>query len=123
MADLPQQPEWGIKLSKFFVVPQRWILAIMGFFAIFNAYTMRVCLSQAITVLVVKKNYTDKPQGESICEADEDSQGPISREGGSYEWSEDLRLRLSRPTNLPISHPAQPPHICDSTQTHSYSKQ
>ncbi|XP_016944953.2 putative inorganic phosphate cotransporter [Drosophila suzukii] len=89
MADLPQQPEWGIKLSKFFVVPQRWILAIMGFFAIFNAYTMRVCLSQAITVLVVKKNYTDKPQGESICDADEDSQGPISREGGSYEWSEE----------------------------------
>ncbi|XP_016961976.1 putative inorganic phosphate cotransporter [Drosophila biarmipes] len=89
MADVPQQPQWGIKLSKFFVVPQRWILAVMGFFAIFNAYTMRVCLSQAITVLVVKKNYTDKPHGESICEADEDSAGPTSREGGDYDWSEE----------------------------------
>ncbi|XP_016998312.2 putative inorganic phosphate cotransporter [Drosophila takahashii] len=89
MADTPQQPAWGLKMSKFFVLPQRWILAIMGFFAIFNAYTMRVCLSQAITVLVVRQNYTAKAKGESICEPDEDSAGPVAREGGSYEWSEE----------------------------------
>ncbi|XP_017068030.2 sialin [Drosophila eugracilis] len=93
MAD-PQkpQPEWGIKLSKFFVLPQRWILAIMGFFAIFNAYTMRVCLSQAITVLVVKKNYTAAAQqNEAICDADEESSDSSSKgdSGGTYTWSEE----------------------------------
>ncbi|XP_017132353.1 sialin [Drosophila elegans] len=89
MDDAKEQPQWGIKLSKFFVVPQRWILAIMGFFAIFNAYTMRVCLSQAITVLVVKRNHTGSAHSDAICEPDEDDGAPVSREGGDYEWSEE----------------------------------
>ncbi|XP_017047798.2 sialin [Drosophila ficusphila] len=88
MADPKEQPKWGTTLSKFFIVPQRWILAIMGFFAIFNAYTMRVCLSQAITVLVVKKNYSAAHESEAICEPDDES-SPTAREGGSYEWSEE----------------------------------
>lgn len=41
-----------------FVIPQRYILGIMGFFAILNAYTMRVSLSVAITEMV-QKHKTD----------------------------------------------------------------
>lgn len=41
-----------------FVIPQRVILAIMGFLAIVNAYTMRISLSIAITELVVRRNHS-----------------------------------------------------------------
>ncbi|XP_023173368.1 putative inorganic phosphate cotransporter [Drosophila hydei] len=88
---MTQQPQWGISLSKYFVLPQRVILAIMGFLAILNAYTMRVCLSQAITVLVIKKNNSDSIDGgHAICEADDLDNGAAS-DGGKYEWSEELQ--------------------------------
>lgn len=35
-----------------FIIPQRYVLGIMGFLAIVNAYTMRVTLSVAITEMV-----------------------------------------------------------------------
>lgn len=38
-----------------FIIPQRYVLAIMSLFAIANAYTMRVCLNLAITQMV-KRN-------------------------------------------------------------------
>lgn len=88
MEDVKPQPEWGIKMSKYFIMPQRWILACMGFLAIVNAYTMRVCLSQAITVLVPPRNYSDTPHPDAICEADEDSGKPSSSTGGTYDWSQ-----------------------------------
>ncbi|KPU74301.1 uncharacterized protein Dana_GF27078 [Drosophila ananassae] len=87
---MSDQPEWGVKLSKFFIIPQRVILAIFGFLAIFNAYTMRVCLSQVITVLVVKKNYT-KDEAAAVCPPDPNDHSPMTREGGSYKWSEELQ--------------------------------
>lgn len=52
-------------------MPQRVILAIMGFLAIANAYTMRVCLSVAITQMVKKNNATVN-DGSAICPADPD---------------------------------------------------
>lgn len=42
-----------------FFIPQRYILGIMGFFAIVNAYTMRVSLSLAITEMVIPLNATE----------------------------------------------------------------
>lgn len=52
-------------------MPQRIILAIMGFLAIANAYTMRVCLSVAITQMVKKPNLTEQAEsGHSVCPAD-----------------------------------------------------
>ncbi|KAH8298054.1 hypothetical protein KR018_005265, partial [Drosophila ironensis] len=72
-----------------FILPQRVILSIMGFLAILNAYTMRVCLSQAITVLVVKKNVTDDNEDTAICEPDDLDDGTST--GGDYEWSEELQ--------------------------------
>ncbi|KAG6442415.1 putative inorganic phosphate cotransporter [Manduca sexta] len=46
---------WRLVLSKLFIIPQRYVLAIMGLLAIANAYTMRVCLNLAITQMV-KRN-------------------------------------------------------------------
>lgn len=43
----------------------------MGFLAIANAYTMRVCLSVAITQMVKPLNYTVN-DGSAVCEADPD---------------------------------------------------
>ncbi|PZC86354.1 hypothetical protein B5X24_HaOG209073 [Helicoverpa armigera] len=43
---------WQLILSKLFIIPQRWVMAIMGFLAVANAYTMRVCLNIAITQMV-----------------------------------------------------------------------
>ncbi|XP_037805915.1 putative inorganic phosphate cotransporter [Lucilia sericata] len=83
-----QQPAWGLSLSKYFVIPQRVILAIMGFLAILNAYTMRISLSIAITELVVKKNHTEGGDT-AVCPADNlDSE---SSSGGTFEWSEELQ--------------------------------
>ncbi|KAM7352154.1 uncharacterized protein ACRADG_004794 [Cochliomyia hominivorax] len=101
-----QQPTWGVRLSKYkffpdwcitlllpprfadFLIPQRVILAIMGFLAILNAYTMRISLSIAITELVVKKNHSEIGDT-AVCPADDlDSE---SSSGGEYEWSEELQ--------------------------------
>ncbi|KAL6443630.1 hypothetical protein ACFW04_001629 [Cataglyphis niger] len=42
-------------------LPQRWVFAFMGFLAILNAYTMRVCLSITITEMAypIHVNYKD----------------------------------------------------------------
>ncbi|XP_059045429.1 putative inorganic phosphate cotransporter [Achroia grisella] len=45
---------WRLKLSKLFIIPQRYVMAIMALFAVANAYTMRVCLNLAITQMVKK---------------------------------------------------------------------
>lgn len=59
----------------------------MGFLAIVNAYTMRVCLSVAITEMVIKKPKEDSP-GDTcpILDDDEDSSS-----GGDYDWSQNLQ--------------------------------
>lgn len=59
----------------------------MGFLAIANAYTMRNCLSIAITEMVKKNPSNETAEGE--CIADD---GPNSGTGnGTYEWSESLQ--------------------------------
>ncbi|XP_028158438.1 putative inorganic phosphate cotransporter [Ostrinia furnacalis] len=47
---------WRFILSKLFIIPQRYVMAIMALFAIANAYTMRVCLNIAITQMVKKES-------------------------------------------------------------------
>ncbi|XP_011860733.1 PREDICTED: putative inorganic phosphate cotransporter [Vollenhovia emeryi] len=65
-------------------LPQRWIFAIMGFLAILNAYTMRVCLSITITEMAIKieHNYTDDtcPREYKNDTKDDDSE--------KYDWDE-----------------------------------
>lgn len=63
----------------------------MGFLAIVNAYTMRICLNLAITEMTVK--YKDNgTEDEGVCPYPEGEGGiddPIG--GGEYEWSESLQ--------------------------------
>lgn len=43
-----------------FIIPQRWVLGIMGFLAVVMAYAMRVCLSMAIVKMV--RPHEDDPE-------------------------------------------------------------
>lgn len=53
-----------------FIIPQRYVLGLMGFLAIVNAYTMRVSLSVAITEMVLPSNTTQKYDPDS-CPGDD----------------------------------------------------
>ncbi|XP_012064296.1 PREDICTED: putative inorganic phosphate cotransporter [Atta cephalotes] len=66
---------------------QRWIFAFMGFLAILNAYTMRVCLSITITEMAVsiKHNYTDQ----NTCKYDLNEKESVTNSTeGKYNWDE-----------------------------------
>ena len=66
------------------------VLAIMGFLAITNAYTMRICLSVAITEMVKKVSYGNETIASDVCEFEGEEEGEVS-EGGEFEWSEQLQ--------------------------------
>ncbi|XP_045529484.1 putative inorganic phosphate cotransporter [Pieris brassicae] len=46
---------WRLVVSKLFIIPQRYVLAIMGLLTMANAFTLRQCLNLAITQMVKKK--------------------------------------------------------------------
>ncbi|XP_050560947.1 putative inorganic phosphate cotransporter [Spodoptera frugiperda] len=60
---------WRLVLSKLFIIPQRYVLAVMALLAVANAYTMRVCLNLAITQMVKKVQIvqTDDNYDPLIC--------------------------------------------------------
>lgn len=78
-----------IFLFEGFCIPQRWVLAIMGFLAITNAYTMRICLNVAITEMVIKHNDEGTIE-DGYCRAANSTEEGGSG-GGEYEWSEALQ--------------------------------
>lgn len=43
---------WDRFVRSVFLIPQRYVLGIMGLLAVCNAYTMRVCLNLAVTQMV-----------------------------------------------------------------------
>jgi MFS transporter, ACS family, solute carrier family 17 (sodium-dependent inorganic phosphate cotransporter), other len=62
----------------------------MGFLAIVNAYTMRICLNVAITEMVVKYPVQNTTlSSDQFCSVDGDSEGSLG--GGEFEWSEQLQ--------------------------------
>ncbi|XP_076545097.1 putative inorganic phosphate cotransporter isoform X2 [Osmia lignaria lignaria] len=72
-------------------IPQRWIFAIMGFLAVFNAYAMRVCLSITITEMVRASEITTKPNN-GTCQMmgndlDDNADSKPSN-AKQYEWDE-----------------------------------
>ncbi|CAG9763217.1 unnamed protein product [Ceutorhynchus assimilis] len=80
---------WRLALSKCFLIPQRYILGIMGFFAIVNAYTMRVSLSLAITEMVVPLKATDYYDPDAcIPEKSNVSISAIKDQSTLYNWDE-----------------------------------
>lgn len=84
---------WRLTLSKCFVIPQRYVLGLMGFLAVVNAYNMRVCLSVAISAMAkpldeAKYNSTD------TCPAIDDgsgSGGGNSVPPGEFDWDSETR--------------------------------
>lgn len=71
-------------------VPQRWVFAIMGILAIVNAYSMRVCLSIAITEMTVPENKTTAGTTDNTCPVLDDtvkhSSGAIN--STRYHWKD-----------------------------------
>lgn len=67
---IPDLHSYLFFLFAVFCIPQRIIMSIMCFLAIAIAYVMRVCLSVAITEMVIKANVTENPKNHSICLAD-----------------------------------------------------
>lgn len=65
-------------------------MSIMGFLAIVNAYTMRICLSVAITEMVVKKVSNGTLADDECPDPDETNSGG-STGGGDFDWSESLQ--------------------------------
>lgn len=52
------------------IIPQRVVLSLMGFLGIVVSFTMRACLSIAITEMVVPVNNTGKSDESLICPVD-----------------------------------------------------
>ncbi|XP_050311164.1 putative inorganic phosphate cotransporter isoform X3 [Anthonomus grandis grandis] len=78
---------WRLALSKCFLIPQRYVLGIMGFFAIVNAYTMRVSLSLAITEMVIATNSTEYYDPDACSSAGSNSSSSaISDQSTLYDW-------------------------------------
>lgn len=72
-----------------FIIPQRVVLAIMGFLAIVNAYTMRICLSVAITEMVKKTTSNHSVEIGETCPASGDVDESTAT--GEFEWDEELQ--------------------------------
>lgn len=89
---------WRLMVSKLFIIPQRYVLAIMALLAVANAYTMRVCLNLAITQMVKKNTAVegdphydpDACPDQSIISNDTDMRSffRASEEPILFEWSE-----------------------------------
>lgn len=66
-------------------------MSIMGFLAVVNAYTMRICLNLAITEMVIKKESgvddDDKPK---YC-IPANVTGTEKPSLGEYDWSEEMQ--------------------------------
>lgn len=61
----------------------------MGFLAIVNAYTMRICLNVAITEMVKKTNQSENTG--TFCPIDDEVTGGGGEDGGQFVWSETLQ--------------------------------
>ncbi|KAJ8681205.1 hypothetical protein QAD02_016992 [Eretmocerus hayati] len=73
-------------------IPQRWILALMGFLGLFNAYAMRACLNITITEMVAPTNHHVQHFVDDTCSFTEDelpSNSTVAKtSSGTYDWSE-----------------------------------
>ncbi|KAF9824589.1 hypothetical protein SFRURICE_004046, partial [Spodoptera frugiperda] len=73
-----------------FIIPQRWVMAIMGFLAVANAYTMRVCLNIAITQMVHRRSHSAANDGScpagDVGEVNVEGTDPTELTG--FDWDE-----------------------------------
>lgn len=47
------------------IIPQRYVIGVLGLFALANSFTMRVCLSMTITQMVLHATPSEHIVGES----------------------------------------------------------
>lgn len=59
-----------LKCLKCTILPQRVVLGIMGFLGIVVSFTMRSCLSVAITEMVLPLNSSEMENNSTICYID-----------------------------------------------------
>ncbi|KAF7406351.1 hypothetical protein HZH68_005720 [Vespula germanica] len=83
-------------------VPQRLVFAVMGFFAIFNAYVMRVCLSIALTQMVIPSNKTTNASLDNTCPVFQEDQPVEQKLSGTYDWSVGQQSSMCDICNLEI---------------------
>ncbi|GJQ72217.1 hypothetical protein Trydic_g3308 [Trypoxylus dichotomus] len=81
---------WRLTLSKMSLIPQRYVMGIMGFFAVVNAYTMRISLSVAITEMVIPINSTDYDNPDSCPFPNNtgNSSNAVTDEDKLYDWDQ-----------------------------------
>ena len=76
-------------------MPQRWIISALGFFGFFNAYTLRICLSIAITKMTVPLNISKELIDDTCPDFEDDySINKTTISGGIFEWSEYTQVML-----------------------------
>ncbi|XP_053959269.1 putative inorganic phosphate cotransporter [Anastrepha ludens] len=87
-----KRPEWGKKLSKYMPLPQRVVMAIMGFLSIINNYTLRSCISVTITRLVLERSYSNETTSSGeVCPKPEVTEEEMKTPSGEYDWSQELQ--------------------------------
>ncbi|XP_066254814.1 putative inorganic phosphate cotransporter [Euwallacea similis] len=82
---------WKLTVSKWFLIPQRYVLGIMGFLAILNAYSMRVSLSIAITEMVRSSNSSSDNKYEDYCKvgnSNSSDNNAVTNPDILYDWDE-----------------------------------
>lgn len=83
----------GVRIS------QRWVCVIMTFFSLFCMYTIRVCISTAITEMALPTTES-KVSSDDTCPSDESSHKSNSSTTdygiGKYQWNEELQVRSQK---------------------------
>ncbi|KAK5641112.1 hypothetical protein RI129_009659 [Pyrocoelia pectoralis] len=82
---------WRLTVSKCFLIPQRYVLGLMGFLGMINAYLMRVVLSVAITEMVLPLKHSDRYDDSDTCPdpiGEVHTNISISRNQYLYSWDE-----------------------------------
>ncbi|XP_045497336.1 putative inorganic phosphate cotransporter [Colias croceus] len=61
---------WRLVMNRVLFIPQRYVLGVLGLFALANAFTMRVCLSMTITQMVLHTAPAEHIIGETCPDDD-----------------------------------------------------
>ncbi|XP_075230609.1 putative inorganic phosphate cotransporter [Lycorma delicatula] len=78
---------WREKLGKG-CMPQRYVLGLMGFLAVVNAYTMRNCLSLAITEMVIYHKHHDVAIDPNACPGEIQIRNHTIDYDNEFDWDE-----------------------------------
>uniref|UniRef100_A0A6P7G0X8 Inorganic phosphate cotransporter isoform X1 n=1 Tax=Diabrotica virgifera virgifera TaxID=50390 RepID=A0A6P7G0X8_DIAVI len=79
---------WRLTISKLFLIPQRYILGIMGFLAVVNAYSLRVSLNIAITEMVAPSSSSFYDPDSCPAENANKSHNSVTNTDLLYDWDE-----------------------------------